>query len=1138
MCHCRKFVSCTSLSKAISDVNQMKTSPEIERILELRANRERRPSNRTEERPLFNRKRKLSGEIEDRADTVKQRKLSGEGLGKTSTVRQRKPSGEEKGKAKNTRARKPSGEGMKSITNYFKPSQNKSQTESRQEPTIKDLDGNKKLIVNVIDEELGSFPRSDVPTSPPPPLHSSMQFESNHEVVNPANEVPSSLAKEESNENPVEYMNGTIIAVSEDSGVSFSAHSPPDTNKVQDRYKGVDNNERPLFSEQCQTKVPSSSSTNLGDLSQHFLKHEVNSNPDQHIVVCPVTVKNESNEDMFDSNFDDLDIDFSRMEKDIPSRKPASEEEVKESNFDLGSPILEEDIADVGKDTNNKSIFKSNGDFFNFEEKIDFDPSSKGTSTSTPIHPVKAKEREGSLRRSVLPRKLEPEPEKKTNISEDMFNDSEEFDFSHLDYGQKPEVDDSLYSATDLLKMINESPEEYSKHKLQKKKLSTIFADTTVDEEEPPKTDAKQEEVNTSVDIFEGEPTFDFGSQDFMVEEPAWDNKIIDLEKNGLSPDPEEGPSWKFDSRARKDNSGLDPGEGHSRDILKNDGVIEDPGEGTSRNGQEDQLKQTCVVCYKVITGDNDYYNEHLDMCLNKSTITELTQQNFDPNTSPQRDPSPDSSFDFDSPPRSPKAIAERNKKIDQILARQSFSITQAKVDAFNAFEDNEPPIFKPKSKKKKPCVNMFLDVEADMSGDDHSEDEKEESVEHYEESFVDDASQETDQAVYLRSVKSPEFRKPFSRPLAPITDDIFSQKIDRDIEDQYEEDSFCMADSFVEDDSHYDTLDLLEKKAEDIRHNRKRLGTEENDLKKRKRIIAATSSDDDSIVQDENERKEDIPKKRKRIISLLSSDEESCSNDCIDVTKPKEAPVPTTVAKNVVDLSDEEYLSESMIEAKKMAVIVSNSEVFKANDLISNLRLVLGFNVIVPKRSVEFVTFVTGRYSGAIRMSEANFSNGANKDKLIKTLKEAKQCYRDLALILEREKVKPGERPKSKRRTKVFDKTLCQVMKTSIRLFYSGGEEDSAAIVAKLVETAVSNGEGLPRQQFSSGQEKMVDWLRILPGVGMGVAYQLSVSFSTMKELLSASKATIMSRGFPDNVASTLVKNFHGKFNPADRIF
>ena len=119
-----------------------------------------------------------------------------------------------------------------------------------------------------------------------------------------------------------------------------------------------------------------------------------------------------------------------------------------------------------------------------------------------------------------------------------------------------------------------------------------------------------------------------------------------------------------------------------------------------------------------------------------------------------------------------------------------------------------------------------------------------------------------------------------------------------------------------------------------------------------------------------------------------------------------------------------------------------------------------------------------------------------------------------------------------------MFDKTLCQVMKTSIRLFYSGSEEDTAAIVAKLVERAVNKGEGLPRQQFSQGQEKMVDWLRILPGVGIGVAYQLAVSFSTMKELLSASKATIMSKGIPESVASTLVKNFDGEFNPADRIF
>ena len=66
--------------------------------------------------------------------------------------------------------------------------------------------------------------------------------------------------------------------------------------------------------------------------------------------------------------------------------------------------------------------------------------------------------------------------------------------------------------------------------------------------------------------------------------------------------------------------------------------------------------------------------------------------------------------------------------------------------------------------------------------------------------------------SISFRSIQSQEFRKPAPRVLAPITDDIFSQQVESD--DDYAEDSFCVGDSMVEQDSHYDTLDLLEEQA------------------------------------------------------------------------------------------------------------------------------------------------------------------------------------------------------------------------------------------------------------------------------------------------------------------------------------
>jgi hypothetical protein len=110
---------------------------------------------------------------------------------------------------------------------------------------------------------------------------------------------------------------------------------------------------------------------------------------------------------------------------------------------------------------------------------------------------------------------------------------------------------------------------------------------------------------------------------------------------------------------------------------------------------------------------------------------------------------------------------------------------------------------------------NAFVEIEAEVSGPEGSEDECDESQAGYDESFVDDASQggAAGQAMYLRSLRSPSGAAP-ARRLPPITADIFSQA-PAGQEDSYLEDSFCVAGSQEEEEGGEDTLDLLERRAE-----------------------------------------------------------------------------------------------------------------------------------------------------------------------------------------------------------------------------------------------------------------------------------------------------------------------------------
>ena len=433
----------------------------------------------------------------------------------------------------------------------------------------------------------------------------------------------------------------------------------------------------------------------------------------------------------------------------------------------------------------------------------------------------------------------------------------------------------------------------------------------------------------------------------------------------------------------------------------------------------------------------------------------------------------------------------------------------------------------------------QFIESEAELSGDNDSGDEADVTQDNYDESFVDDGSQDQDHGVYLRSLdKSPVFRRP--RALPPITEDIFSQVVN-DSDNYYEEDSFCVGDSMVENDDLHDTLDILEQRAEVASRGASLSNIQPAGARgKRKRIICH-SSDDETIVREAPEPEPEKHVKRKRIAVSLSSSDEDISRNIENI--PSSPPARNTDisgadSRNTVisgadlrnaDISGSDFLSDSMLEAQKLAILVNTSEVNKSQDLISTLKHIHHLRVIVKK--FDLVTFVTGRESAVVRMSEVDFNLGTNKDKLFRRVEDAMESYADLTIILEWEKVKHGERPRSTARTKKQDEIMAQIMEAGVRVLFSGSTTETADTVSKLVRRCESQHKAIPRSKFSQKQEEMVDWLQDVAGMGLGAAYQLAVTFHSVRDLVTASREVMVIKGVAEELADKLVTLFDESF-------
>ncbi|BFZ07881.1 hypothetical protein BsWGS_10920 [Bradybaena similaris] len=207
-------------------------------------------------------------------------------------------------------------------------------------------------------------------------------------------------------------------------------------------------------------------------------------------------------------------------------------------------------------------------------------------------------------------------------------------------------------------------------------------------------------------------------------------------------------------------------------------------------------------------------------------------------------------------------------KQVNKSLLESTSYSLDDDDDDMDDFKESHTDLMKPeqstakkKIKKKNSMGAVFIQKEAEVSGDDVSSDEQEDDDDCYEGSFIDNntvmmQTQSTDmRAVYLKSIKSLVSAKPASycrmqyNPKR-MRDNVFSQTLPKDEGlSEYEEDSFCVG-------SDEEDIIYTEEESKLLEHRQKRLTKTKTGQrqkgKQRIQMISDTSSDEekDSHIQ------------------------------------------------------------------------------------------------------------------------------------------------------------------------------------------------------------------------------------------------------------------------------------------------
>ncbi|XP_069805797.1 Fanconi anemia group M protein [Dendropsophus ebraccatus] len=133
------------------------------------------------------------------------------------------------------------------------------------------------------------------------------------------------------------------------------------------------------------------------------------------------------------------------------------------------------------------------------------------------------------------------------------------------------------------------------------------------------------------------------------------------------------------------------------------------------------------------------------------------------------------------------------------------------------------------------------------------------------------------------------------------------------------------------------------------------------------------------------------------------------------------------------------------------LSILADSREISSGPEVITFLRTT--HRVTVDICSLGGCDYIVSNRLAVERKSQSEYSNNANRNKLVERIQHLHSMFERVCLIVEKDRVKPGETSRLFQRTKYYDSTLSSLIRAGVQvLFSSDQEETNSAITGKPV--------------------------------------------------------------------------------------
>ncbi|XP_064622547.1 uncharacterized protein LOC135484794 [Lineus longissimus] len=201
-------------------------------------------------------------------------------------------------------------------------------------------------------------------------------------------------------------------------------------------------------------------------------------------------------------------------------------------------------------------------------------------------------------------------------------------------------------------------------------------------------------------------------------------------------------------------------------------------------------------------------------------------------------------------------------------------------------------------------------------------------------------------------------------------------------------------------------------------------------------------------------------------------------------------------------------FQSSQFDDRSKLVILIDSRELSGAQELMSTLRLMHKQNVFVCQ--LLGCNYAVSNRMGVERKVISDLVNGAKKSKLVDRLRYMCDLYDRPVLIIEKDRIKPGEVPHKKTffRSKYVENMLASLSQSHIKVLYSDSQEETANLLSKLCLQESKKNMSISRSptmadQTNQTNEQVMKFYLSMPNVNYTMALNMFHNYKTIAAFL-----------------------------------